>query len=419
MSLYDDRLSAALIPQKTAEVERRLDDMSINNASRADDEVEGGRERLASVLEHATTVTGTADPELISSQQITDVAGSLDRLGEMVSSFESGEFPWTEVDGVLDGLLDHLSRWPHAGGIPPSEVKEAASRFRRSAGQQLAGLEAEIQGLRHQVTGQHEITTDSQARSEEALASATAQVEALKAAIEEQKGRLEEAIRTNQGQFSEAQERRVGEFRDQLTEFEGRIAAFETGSKELLKESEARLDEDISDANKKMQDQLEEAERIVGVIATTGTVGGFQREAGSQKQTADWLRVGALLAGLAAAGLAIWGVVHAAGHSGDSADIAAKALASFVFFGIAGYLATQSGKHRDREERARRRELELAAFGPFINDLPEEKQDALVEKLAERIFGHEPPSQEGGNGITEENVSMFGQIAAILRSAGQ
>jgi hypothetical protein len=113
--------------------------------------------------------------------------------------------------------------------------------------------------------------------------------------------------------------------------------------------------------------------------------------------------------------LAIWGVIHAQQNSGDTADVLAKGLASFVFFGIAGYLATQSGKHRDREERARRRELELAAFGPFIGDLSEEKQEALVEKLADRIFGHEPPATNGEDGLTQENVSLLGQIAAIVR----
>jgi hypothetical protein len=115
--------------------------------------------------------------------------------------------------------------------------------------------------------------------------------------------------------------------------------------------------------------------------------------------------------------LAILGVIHAQRSTGDTTDVLAKGLASFVFFGIAGYLATQSGKHREREERARRKELELAAFGPFIDELPPEKQETLVEKLADRMFGHELPAADAGDGLTKENVSVLGQIASILRGS--
>ena len=418
MSIYEDRLANAQLMQKIAEVEHLLGNLDSDAAARAQSDVLGGPERLGSVLEYATTVIGASEPELISQQQINLIAETLDLLGDRIHRFVASEFGWAEPDGVADTLLDQLSQWPHAGGIPPSEVKEAASRFRRSAGMLLSKLEADAVAVRDQIAEQRASAEELQARTDEIKSARDAEIESLKAVIEEQKGRLEEAIRTNQGQFSEAQERRVTEFRDQLTDFEGRMAELQSQAAEALKSQEARLEQDINSAHTEMQEKLAEAEHIVGAIATTGTIGGFQREARSQRKTADLLRVAALATAAVAAGLAIWGVIHAS-KGADGAEVAAKALASFVFFGIAGYLATQSGKHRDREERAQRLELELAAFGPFINDLPDEKQNDLVEKLADRIFGHEPsPSRGGGNGITEENVSLFSQIATIIRNSG-
>jgi hypothetical protein len=417
VSIYDDRLTNALLTQKIGEVEQRLSNLDSEAGDRAHEQVPGGPERLGAVLEQATTVIGVAKPELISQGQINQMAETLDLLGNRIQSFEAGEFGWSEVDGVADTLLDRLSGWPHAGGIPPEEVREAASRFRRSAGMQLANLESDLAGVQQQVGEQQDRVTELQGASDAAIASAGEQVGTLTSTIDEQKVRLEEALQSNQNQFTESQERRVEKFGEQETELQGRIAAVEGQANETFQEAEARYSQQMREAEEQAQDHLAEAERIVGAIATTGTIGGFQHEADRQKSTADWLRGFALAAAAFAAGIAIWGVIHHAQNSDSNAtDLGAKALASFVLFGIAGYLATQSGKHRDREERARRRELELAAFGPFIDDLPEEKQQLLKENLAERIFGHEPASSGGGEGLTSENVSVVGQLLAIFRS---
>jgi hypothetical protein len=417
MSIYEDRLSNALLTQKISEVEQRLSNLDPDAADRAQNSVPGGPERLGAVLEFATTVIGAADPELISQSQISQVAETLDHLEDRIQRFVAAEFEWPEVDGATDTLLDRLSAWPHAGGIPPAEVKEAASRFRRSAGMLLANIESDLTGVRDQVGEQQERAVELQAASEKAIAAADEQVGTLTSTIDEQKARLEEALKSNSEQFTDSQERRVEKFGEQETELQGRIAAVEGEAKQTFQEAEARYSQQMREAEERVQDHLDEAERIVGAIATTGTIGGFQQEANRQKSTADLLRNLALGAAVVAAGIAIWGVIHHATNSDSNAtDLGAKALASFVIFGIAGYLATQSGKHRDREERARRRELELAAFGPFIDDLPEEKQQLLKENLAERIFGHEPPSSSGGEGLTGEDVSVVAQLFKVFRS---
>lgn len=417
MSIYEDRLSNALVTQKIGEVEQKLSDLDPDTAERAQSDVPEGPQRLSAVLEYATTVIGAADPELLSQGQINQVAEVLDHIGDRIARFIASEFGWAEVDDAADSLLDRLASWPYAGGIPPTEVKEAASRFRRSAGMLLANLESDLADVQRQTVEQQERIAELEAASDKAVAAADEQVGSLTTTVDEQKARLEEALKSNSEQFTDSQERRVEKFGEQETELQSRIAAVETEAKERFGQAETRYTEQMREAQEQAQDHLTEAERIVGAIATTGTIGGFQIEADRQKQTADWLRRYALIAGAFAAGIAVWGVIHhAQNNNSDATDLGAKALASFVLFGIAGYLATQSGKHRDREERARRRELELAAFGPFIDDLPPEKQELLKEKLADRIFGHEPPSSNGGEGLTSENVSVVGQLFSIFRS---
>jgi hypothetical protein len=406
MSHYDERLANALLQQKIGEVEERLNNLDSEAADRAQEQIPGGPERVGAVLEQATAVIGIAKPDLISQTQINQVAESLDQLGDHVQRFISNEFGWPEVDGVADQLLDRLSSWPQAGGIPPDQVREAASRFRHSAGMHLSNLESALTGVQQQV-----------AEQQDRLAAAGEQVGALTNTIEEQKGRLEEAIQSNSGQFTESQERRVERFGEQEAELQGRIGAVEGEARETFQQAEALYSQRMGEAEQQAQDHLAEAERIVGAIATTTTIGGFQQEADRQKKTADSLRNLAVGTAVVAALIAIAGVIyHAFNSDSNASDLGAKALASFVLFGIAGYLATQSGKHRDREERARRRELELAAFGPFIDDLPPDKQEILKENLTERIFGHEPPSSSGAEGLTGEDVSVVAQLFKVFRS---
>jgi hypothetical protein len=414
MSVYEDRFNEAKLPQRITEVEQRLGNLDEATLDRT---TEGGVARVQAALDKASVVVGISDPVLVSPPRLQRLVEVLDGLRNTLDEFQAEALTFENVDGATDELIEQLARWPAGSGIPADEVKEAASRFRRSAAQQLVALENEASGTQAKLAELQSQLDEIRTRSEEAANSSSARVEELTNTVNEQKGRLEEAIRSNQEQFSKAQEERVARFGEQTADLETRIGQVENESKQRLSEIEGRLEEEVSSAQETLNDHLADAQRIVGAIATTGTVGGFQQEADSQLKTADRFRMLAVIAGLGAVALAVWGVVHAGQTSGDSTDVLAKALASFVFFGIAGYLATQSGKHRAREERARRRELELAAFGPFIADLPPDKQQELVAKLADRMFGHEPPGDGDGNGITEENVSVVGQLFSIFNRA--
>ena len=57
----------------------------------------------------------------------------------------------------------------------------------------------------------------------------------------------------------------------------------------------------------------------------------------------------------------------------------------------------------------KRRQLELTAFGPFIDDL---EPSRYREKVADRAFGR---SGEPGEALTESSVLLFGRPAEIIR----
>ena len=83
----------------------------------------------------------------------------------------------------------------------------------------------------------------------------------------------------------------------------------------------------------------------------------------------------------------MWAVIHAEKPSNPSLTIVlAKAVGSLVSAGLAGYVATQSGHHRLREEQARRRELDLLALPAFIATLPEDEKEEITGQVATKLF---------------------------------
>jgi hypothetical protein len=66
---------------------------------------------------------------------------------------------------------------------------------------------------------------------------------------------------------------------------------------------------------------------------------------------------------------------------------ASKVLISVALGALATYTARQSARHRRREEAARAIQLDLTAFGPFIEPLPEDRQIAERVKMADKTFG--------------------------------
>ncbi|HYP23643.1 MAG TPA: hypothetical protein VEV43_08725, partial [Actinomycetota bacterium] len=133
-----------------------------------------------------------------------------------------------------------------------------------------------------------------------------------------------------------------------------------------------------------------------------------------QKKVADTLRWVAILIGLAASGLAVWTVLAAADTT-SVARLVGKVVAAIALYGVAGYVASQSAAHRRREEHAKRRELDLVAFGPFIADLEEPDRQLARKELVAKLFGNDALDDEKKGGVlTQENVGLLGQLWEIF-----
>jgi hypothetical protein len=177
----------------------------------------------------------------------------------------------------------------------------------------------------------------------------------------------------------------------------------EAAAQELREQAEpnARLEEEVDSVRLKLEtranaiiealeEKREQAAELVEVMSTSTTAGAFGKEAKAQKREADQWRVLTVSIGIAAAvvGVAAIGVSIALATSPPLviAEIGAVAL----LLGIADYAARQAGHHRRREERARRLELDVTAFGPLTSALSESDKQRMRSEFVERLLPGEP-----------------------------
>lgn len=197
-------------------------------------------------------------------------------------------------------------------------------------------------------------------------------------------------------------------FRDEFDEEKNRLSQ----EVELLKES---IDNGTNDLVKKLEEKLEEAKKIVGVVSDKTVTGNYQNVANDNKTKANIFRWIAILLMLVLSGLLIYTIWDISGDTFDWTKSLVRILAAAALSYPATYAARESSKHRKLENLNRKAELELAAINPFIELLPEQKKQEIKEKLVEKYFGNNQNIISDLDEKGDENVSI-GTIERIVKT---
>ncbi len=126
--------------------------------------------------------------------------------------------------------------------------------------------------------------------------------------------------------------------------------------------------------------------------------GGYKIVADAEKKQADRWRLVAALSLLGAIGATIFAVAHGISHGFHVDSFFAKWAISVPFAALATYAARESSKHREQAIGNRKIELQLASLDTYLVSLPEEKQEEIKAKLADRFFGELPVRLTEGTG---------------------
>ena len=263
--------------------------------------------------------------------------------------------------------------------------------------------------------------------------------------IENQKSRLDSAISQFQTQFSEAEDRRRESFENQMNtrneEFQNfrqkidselnsfldqkrqevtqTITNFNEETKESVEDLKKTADalyksheKEAADTLKFLKQKREEAARLLGIIGNIGFTGNYNKIANQERRSANILRFLAII--FMIAGIFVIGtVVFNISKTGFDWKLVLSRIGVTITILIpAFYAARESDRHRQREIRNRKMELELASIGPYLELLPDEKKIELKSRLTEKLFGQPIEATEKADSINAR--SLFSLVEKIL-----
>ncbi|WP_143101364.1 hypothetical protein [Stigmatella aurantiaca] len=147
----------------------------------------------------------------------------------------------------------------------------------------------------------------------------------------------------------------------------------------------------------RLKDYDKKASALLNVIGVKGTSEGFMQAAENAKASmVTWNRITVACLSV----MACWatGLALMPSLLGGSTWSVLGRLAVFTpLLLLAGYAAAQAAHARKADLQHRRTALELAAFPPFTESLPEEKAHELRTLMAKRTFGRDLASEKAGD----------------------
>ena len=436
MGNYPEQVSAADFGTRVAGVRAHLAAWSDATRQVVDAEDDDILERVEQLLDEVLVVTAVQN----------EIVVPRDLIGALTNALVAVDSALTALDGVdsstvtvalvseltlsAEVLSSNLFQWPPRieGENWREAVTQAASTYRRSAGQQLAGLNTEIDAAKAELARieqqsvdiankTRQLADEKEAELASQQADLEAQIVAVKAAVTTAStqvqaaiDRSESAIGTQQQQFAEAQEERS--------------KAFTETQEERANTAKAILTQRDSEASAIIQDlklRLDKANTLVELFTAAGTANAYSRESKAQGRQANIWRGVAIALGVLAALAAGFVLVEFPKKSPiDDWQLMVGKLALGATVGaVAGYAARQSSRHRRREERAKHLELNLETFGSLASELSPEKLEDARSALVKAMLQEEEstsPGRGSKNTISDSQITILQRMFELFRS---
>ncbi len=393
--------------------------------------------RLDPALEFAGALLASADTALVTEHMLDDLNEAIQQISSALTPFKDKDFEQLPtIQSGVEALLNRSLRMAPAIGVwAKTDEKRAAALLGEASSAKTRELQkqaADLQELLDRLKDQVGETSDSmRTTADERVKELEGQLETLKTEAETERARVQQTIDGFEVQFKSEQEARDARFqevdRDLTGKAEEAIEAFKTAGSEAQGESKVEAETAVANIEHKskevmdfLSEKRQEAIDMVDTAATSSIAGGFKKEAEEQKEQADRWRRNAIVCGAVAVLVALGAVVLAVGQwGGGAALIVAKVTAVTLLLGIAGYAAEQSGQHRRREQRARRLYLQLVAFKPISEPLPEAEKNAVRKEFIERMFVGDLAEDHKVDDakLSDENLSVLLKFIDAVRSA--
>lgn len=254
-------------------------------------------------------------------------------------------------------------------------------------------------------------------------------VSKLESRIEVKNSQLESVVSELQSQFSNAQEKRMNDFSDKLNEFE---ASFTEQKNEYTKKYSYAFNAFETEANRtlnKVEGIKKQIEKIYNLVGKESIVGSQKDYADKARKFANWLFWLSIGLMIIFAVVVIWPVLEtvlgnlfAFDQTKHLSDLNWEILlyrlpVSALLLLPAIYMANESKKQRDKENKYRELEIKMASIEPYFNNISSAAKDSsstLPEKdnvkleLAKNLLSTD-------NKNTEENVIIPKDVLELVK----
>jgi hypothetical protein len=333
------------------------------------------------------------------------------------------------VDAGVDAVAEGLVWFPSTQAeqvVITDELRMQLAALRVQADQVRTSLaeqaDSELGRQREALAAEAERLSTIQASTSDIEARLTALAAEVSQSADEKTALLDETRTHSESAFAEAlstaQSNATVLLDEQRRLFEERQTAEVAGHEEVVK----ALTDKGDDVIRSLERLRTEAEDLVGAVGRTGLTGGFQQWEKAEATQADRMRSLAIWFGTATA-IVILGllILHEVRNANDQNTDFALVVGTVTLPGalgaVAAYAGRESARHRRNQVLARRTELELASFGPFIATLEPEMREELTAMFTTVFFGQaaaHTASVEGEEGPQLSTQELLGKIAESL-----
>jgi 23S rRNA pseudoU1915 N3-methylase RlmH len=427
MSQWSDRWDASGVIANVAELGNLLSQASERPQLKTAD-VEA-LDRLRSVHKFAEAVLEIVDPYLTSQGSLDQINKNVLPCAQCVRNFvnDGNISHLINANAHSDQVLPQLALLPmvrSAEGV--KGLRESVTSFRQSAGQLLRHLEEDVreisssataskqrvEELSREIAEQHRQVTQvaSEFQGQFSQAQATRLNEAAETArqrdeeFDKAQAEREEAFQAFVDRWEETLKAELQARKEKLEETEKNIGVAQVSVQQSVQERLKTLDYTVtafvSSTEERSQNLLdaiqhhkEQAERLLSVIGDMGVTSGYQKVANRAWKVA-WFWHGVTIVSLAAIiVIAYEAFLPLVKGNFTWESFAGRVFVTITVAALAAYAAHQADKNSRIERDNRRIELDLASIGPYLAEMPEEKQEEFRMTLADRTFGREDSSR--------------------------
>lgn len=343
--------------------------------------------QLDRVFEVARIIEGLLEQTpstLVSIGQINALQSTMTQIQGELSAFRSNKNPAhiTNASNFVDSQA--IVQMGYSFGIKPKSIAsgklgDIVDDLRKRSSDAIIGLVKGKDDLAKGLAGLGTLLNEQDKRVSE-----------LTVAVEAQKKEAVAVTAVVEGRYAKTET-------ELLEKFNARIAEFDASFKAFQDKTTATADAHVEELNVKEQ----KGRVLIGLLGNTAITGNYKVIADTETKVANgwrWGTVAFFAIGVAYALTAFW--THlTAGSTPDFWTFAMRFVTAIALAAPAFYTARESARHRTNADRARQRELELTALGPFLDELPKEDQKKIRTSLVERYFGNEIDAHEAKNPV--------------------